>query len=388
MSIIKMKQIILAIDSFKGSLTSDEAEAAVKEGLQSSLPECNIISLPVSDGGEGVLSVLLHLSKGHYREMEVTGPCGNKIKAQYGISGVDDTTAFIELASAAGLPLVPPEQRNPMNTTTYGVGELILAAVKEGKTTIIIGIGGSATNDAGTGLLSALGYRFMDKEGRLLPGEGKSLSLIDSVDTSHVSPLLKDVKFKVACDVNNPFYGSSGAAYVFAPQKGADQKIVETLDRGLKSFCTVIQKETGTNVSSLIGAGAAGGVGGALAAFLHARLQPGIDLILDALHFDELLQQTDMVITGEGHADKQSIMGKVVSGILKRCKVQQKPVLLLCGGFEDAEELNAAGITSLFSLVPSPVSLETAMQKKYASKHLQQLAIQLGHLLQLERPHK
>lgn len=377
-----MYKIIVAIDSFKGSLTSQEAERAVKTGLQEAIPQCNVCCIPISDGGEGVLSVLIQLSKGSYRQVEVTGPCGNRLKARYGISGTDQHTAFIELAAAAGLPLVPQEQRNPLYTTTYGVGELILAAIKEGKTNLIIGIGGSATNDAGTGLLSALDYRFLDKAGNELPGIGASLHKIRSIETSHVSPLLKGVTFQVVCDVNNTFCGPTGAAYIFAPQKGADGRTVKALDEGLQSFSTIILQTTGTDVTSLPGSGAAGGVGGALTAFLHARLNPGIDFILDALHFDDLLKDTDLVITGEGHADRQSVMGKAVSGVLKRAKLHHKPVILLCGGFEDTEELNAAGITSIFSLVPSPVSLQTAMNKEFASKNLQRLATQVGRLFQ------
>lgn len=371
------------MDSFKGSLTSEEAELAVRKGLQRPLPQCEIVCLPVSDGGEGVLSVLLRLSKGRYRQVEVTGPCGERRMAGYGLSGEDDRTAFIELASAAGLPLVAKELRNPSQTTTYGVGELIMAALKEGRTNLIIGIGGSATNDAGTGLLSALGYRFLDQQGNELPGIGASLPKITAVDTSRVTPLLKGARFQVVCDVNNVFCGPSGAAFVFAPQKGADRPMVEALDQGLQSFSRVILQTTHTDVSSLPGAGAAGGVGGALAAFLHARLHPGINFILNALHFDTLLQDADFVITGEGHADRQSVMGKVVSGVVEKAQRQHKPVLLLCGGFEDADALNAAGITSIFALPPAPVSLQTAMDKDFAARNLQRLATQIGRLLRV-----
>lgn len=376
-----MKKIILAIDSFKGSLTSDEAEKAVKAGLQQVFPNCDIICLPVSDGGEGILSVLVRLSHGSYHQTEVTGPYGERIVADYGISGTDKDTAFIELASAAGLPLVPPEKRNPLQTTTYGVGELILTAIREGRKKIIIGIGGSATNDAGTGLLTALGYRFLDNRGNELPGTGDSLEKIASIDSSHASFLLRGVQFQVICDVDNPFYGPEGAAHIYGPQKGATPQMVEALDRGLQSFSRLIEKATGTDVSRLQGAGAAGGVGGALAAFLHAQLHPGIDFILDGLHFDTILKEADLVITGEGHADRQSVMGKVVSGILKRTKAQRKPLILLCGGFEDAEQLNDAGITSIFSLVPSPIPLQTAMNKNYAYNNLRRLAIQIGRLI-------
>lgn len=378
-----MKKILVAIDSFKGSLTSEEANAAVKEGLQKALPSCEVTCLPVSDGGEGVLSVLVRLSHGHYRQVEVTGPCGQKLKASYGVSGEDNNTAFIELASAAGLPQVPLSKRNPLYTTTQGVGEQLLAALESGRKHIIIGIGGSATNDAGTGLLSALGYQFLDADGHRLPGIGQSLLKIARVDTSKVSPLLKDAVFEVVCDVNNVFYGPTGAAFIFAPQKGAAPQDVQLLDKGLQAFSNVMLHATGKDVTTLPGAGAAGGVGGALAAFLNASLHPGIDFILDALHFDSLLKGSDLVITGEGHADRQSVMGKVVSGVLRKSKAQDKPVVLFCGGFEDASELNEAGITALFSLVPSPIPLSTAMQKGFATANLQRLATQVGRLLSL-----
>lgn len=377
-----MKKIIIAIDSFKGCLTSEEAEKAVKDGLQKSLPDCKTICLPVSDGGEGIVSVLTKLSNGHYLRQEVTGPYGKKLTARYGISGTNDETAFIELASAAGLPLVPPEKRDPAQTTTRGVGEIILAALRQGKRHIIIGIGGSATNDAGTGLLSALGFRFLDITGRELPGNGASLSKIASVDMSHTSSLLKDARIEVVCDVTSPFYGKQGAACIFAPQKGANPQTVEALDRGLRSFAQVIERTTGIDISTLPGAGAAGGVGGGLAAFLHAPLHPGIDFILDALHFDDLISDTDLVISGEGHVDRQSVMGKVISGILRRTLPRRKPLILLCGGVEDVEQLNAAGITAVFSITPSPVSLRASMDRAFALRNLENTAIQVGRLLQ------
>lgn len=375
-----MQKIIVAMDSFKGSLTSEEAEEAVKIGLQQALPHSTIVSLPVSDGGEGILSVLLRLSGGHREKVEVTGPLGEKIITSFGVSGEDSQTAFIELASAAGLPLVPPNKRNPLLTTTYGVGQLIMKALHSGHRKIILGIGGSATNDAALGLLTALGYCFLDQEGHQLPGTGASLDKVAGVDATQVCPLVKESQFQVICDVDNVFYGPEGAAYVFAPQKGAGKEMVKQLDCGLRHLAGVIRQATGCDVSGLPGAGAAGGVGGALAAFLNARLQPGIEFVLDALHFDSLLEDTSLVITGEGHADRQSVMGKVISGVLRRAKAQDKPVVLLCGGFEDAGALNRAGITSVFSLVSSPVSLQTAMEKSYATEQLSSLAVQIGRL--------
>lgn len=376
-----MKKIIIAIDSFKGCITSVEANNAVKTGFSQVFPDCKIVCFPVSDGGEGTLSLLTKLSNGHYVKEKVTGPLGEPITANYGISGTEDNTAFIELAAAAGLPQVPLAKRNPMKTTTYGVGELILSTLKAGKKHIIIGIGGSATNDAGTGLLTALGFRFLDTHGHELPGIGAVLNKIKTVDCSHVTPLLNDAEIEVVCDVTNHFYGRQGAAYIFAPQKGANTEMVAQLDKGLHSFAQVIEESTGTNVSQLPGAGAAGGVGGALAAFLHAQLHPGIDFILNALHFDEELSDSDLVISGEGHIDKQSTMGKVVSGILKRTSRMKKPLILFGGGIEDIEQLNIDGITSVFSIIPAPISLAKAMNKTYATEHLKDTAIQIARLL-------
>lgn len=376
-----MKKIIIAIDSFKGCITSTEANNAVKKGFSKVFPDCKILSFPVSDGGEGTLPLLTRLSKGTYVTTKVTDSLGEPITAEFGVSGKDNQTAFIELASAAGLPQVPLERRNPMETSTYGVGELILAALKMGKTHLIIGIGGSATNDAGTGLLSALGYKFLDAFGNVLPGKGATLEKIKSVESSQVTPLLKDIQIDVVCDVTNPFYGEQGAAYIFAPQKGANTEMVSRLDDGLRSFAQVIKETTGCDVSQLAGAGAAGGVGGALAAFLHAQLHPGIDFILDALDFDKEVADSDLVISGEGHIDKQSTMGKVVSGILKRSRRAQKPLILFGGGIDDVDELNDKGITSIFSIIPTPVSLESAMNKTYAITHLKDLSIQVARII-------
>lgn len=376
-----MKKIIVAIDSFKGSLTSAEANAAVRDGLLQALPGTEVTCLPISDGGEGLVAVLTGLTHGRYLTRHVTGPCGETVAARIGLSGIDDGTAFIELASAAGLPLVPPQKRNPLHTTTRGVGELMLEALRLGKRRLILGIGGSATNDAGTGLLAALGYRFLDKSGQELPATGASLAAIARVDASRCSPLLDNAVIEVACDVTNPFYGPLGAACVFAPQKGADPHEVGLLDEGLRSFARLIREVTGTDVAQLPGAGAAGGVGGALAAFLHARLHPGIDFILDALRFDELLDGADLVISGEGHADRQSAMGKVVSGILRWTIPRHKPLILFCGGYEDAAALNAAGITAVFSITPGPVTLAQAMDKPFALRHLTETARQAGNVL-------
>lgn len=373
-----MNKIILALDSFKGCLSSAEVEAAVAKGLRQAVPACEVVSLPVSDGGEGILPILVRLAEARYHEAAVAGPLGETLTARYGVANDKERTAYIELASAAGLPLVTPDRRDPLATTTRGVGQLMLHALADGCRHLVVGIGGSATNDAATGLLSALGFRFLDAEGHALTGTGASLERIASIDRSHVTPLLHGVRIEVVCDVNNPFYGPEGAACVFAPQKGAAPATVARLDDGLRSFAQVLEHTTGIDVQSLPGAGAAGGVGGGLAALLGAQLRPGIDFVLDALDFDAALAGADLVITGEGHADCQSVMGKVVSGVLRRAREGGVPVILLCGGYDDAEALCAAGLTAVYSIVPGPVALARAMEPAFASRQLCLTAMQVA----------
>lgn len=375
-----MHKIVLAIDSFKGCLSSQQVEEAVRRGLQVALPACQVVCVPVSDGGEGILPVLVRLSGARYDCAEVSGPLGQPVTARYAMGSDRLHTAYIELASASGLPLVAPEQRDPLRTTTLGVGQLILHALSKGCRHVILGIGGSATNDAAMGLLSALGIRFLDREGKLLPGCGASLAAVASIDRSRITPLLKGITMDVVCDVASPFFGPEGAAYVFAPQKGASPTVVKQLDEGLRSLAGVLYQTTGVDVQQLPGAGAAGGVGGALAALLGAQLLPGIDYVLDALQFDHLIAGADLVITGEGHADAQSLMGKVVSGVLKRTRAHHVPVVLLCGAYDDPEALYAADVTAIFPIVTRPMSLATSMDPHTAASGLTLTATQLGRL--------
>lgn len=324
-----MKKVVIAIDSFKGCLPSAEAGKAAAEGIRSVFPKCEILSLPIADGGEGMLDVLIAATNGREVQISAHNPLMEWHDTYYGISE-DGKTAFIEMASISGLPLVPPEKRNPMLTTSYGTGELIRDALERGCRNFIIGIGGSATNDAGLGMLQALGFRFLDKEGKILEtGNGKILMEVASIDTSFVHPDLRTSHFTVACDVQNPFYGLEGAAYIFAPQKGADRKMVEALDAGMKNFAEVIFHTTGKDISNHSGTGAAGGMGGSLLAFLNAKLKPGIQLMLETLDFSNKIKGADLIITGEGKADKQTLMGKVPSGILDKARKQKIPVILI-----------------------------------------------------------
>ena len=295
----------------------------------------------------------------------------------YGISE-DGKTAFIEMASISGLPLVPPEKRNPMLTTSYGTGELIRDALERGCRNFIIGIGGSATNDAGLGMLQALGFRFLDKEGKILEtGNGKILMEVASIDTSFVHPDLRTSHFTVACDVQNPFYGLEGAAYIFAPQKGADRKMVEALDAGMKNFAEVIFHTTGKDISNHSGTGAAGGMGGSLLAFLNAKLKPGIQLMLETLDFSNKIKGADLIITGEGKADKQTLMGKVPSGILDKARKQKIPVILIAGSVENADALHRAGFRGVYSINPPSITLEQAMQPEVARANISETVVEI-----------
>lgn len=371
-----MNKVVIAIDSFKGCLTSEEAGNAVMKGVKAIFPDCETLLFPVADGGEGMLDILVSATKGKYRTLPAHGPLMEPMQGRYGISG-DGQTALVEMAAVSGLPLVPEEKRNPMLTTTYGTGELIRDALEQGCRRFIVGIGGSATNDAGLGMLQALGFRFRDKQGNLLGTGGRILSQVASIDTSAVHPALKGARFTIACDVHNPFCGPDGAAYVFAPQKGADAEMVKELDAGMQALALVIRSATGKDISDVPGAGAAGGMGGGFLAFLNAGLKPGIRLMLDALDFGEKIKGADLVFTGEGRADRQTAMGKVPFGVLEEARKQHIPVIVLAGCIEDTEQMNRAGFQGVFSITPGPVSLEKAMEPEFAGENIRRLVTQI-----------
>lgn len=375
-----MRKVILAIDSFKGCLSSKEAETAAAQGIRHVFPTCETICLPVADGGEGMQRVLTEALNGQEIRLSAHDPLMQMRQTAYGLSG-DGTTAFIEMAAISGLPLVPLRQRNPSLTTTYGTGELIKDALNRGCRRFVIGLGGSATNDAGLGMLQALGFRFRDRYGNELdkaqPMCGQLLSEIAVIESSTALPALREARFTAACDVCNPFFGPEGAACVFAPQKGADPEMVAALDKGLQHLAQVIRQTTGRDIATLPGAGAAGGMGGTLSALLNAELKPGIDLLLDLTDFDKLIEGADLIITGEGKSDRQTVMGKVPSGILKRARRQGIPVILVSGSIEDADILNQAGFRAAFSITPAPMSLEEAMRPSTACRNIMQTVEQI-----------
>ncbi len=370
-------KIVLAIDSLKGCLTSRQAEEAAREGILRVNPGCEVCCLPVSDGGEGMLETFA--AAGMLRRMSamVHGPQMETLQADYGVSP-DGRTAFIEMAAACGLPLVPLEKRNPMVTTTRGLGELMADAVlRRGCRRLLIGLGGSATSDAGAGMLQALGYQLTDRAGHELEPGGGALVRLAEVDAGGVSPLWEACEVKAACDVRNPLFGPQGAACVFAPQKGADARMVEVLDDGLRRFADVTRRVTGRDISLLPGAGAAGGVGGALAAYLGATLEPGIRLLLRVLDFDRHVTGADLVITGEGHADSQSLMGKVPAGVLEVAAAQRVPVALIAGRISDEEELKKAGFAAVCCINPPGLSPEEAMRPDYAAQRIAETVARL-----------
>ena len=358
-------KIIIAIDSFKGSLTSVEAGEVAREGILQVHPNWQIDLIPIADGGEGMLGVMLAATGGCIQRITAHDPCMRPIEAEYGISA-DGTTAFIEMATASGLPLVPKELRNPMKTTTYGTGELIKDALEKGCTRFIVGIGGSATNDAGTGMLQALGFRFLDASGKELGQGGEILEKVLHICSQDGHKKLKNAHFIVACDVQNPFYGPDGAAYMYARQKGADERMIADLDRGMQHFAKVLQRWTGMDIGLTAGSGAAGGIGGGMMALLDAELKSGADLMLDISQFDERIADADLIITGEGRIDRQSLMGKIPGKILQRAQAHGIPVIAVAGIVEDKDLLLEAGFAGVYATKPADMPLEEAMKKEVA----------------------
>lgn len=369
-------KIVIAIDSFKGSLSSKDAGKTVEEAIHSLLPECETICIPIADGGEGTLSVIMETTGATLHTVFAHNPCMEIIPAQYGISA-DGQTAFIEMATISGLPLIREDQQNPMETTTFGTGELILDALQKRCTRFIVGIGGSATNDGGTGMLQALGFKFMNYEGKPLGLGGKTLIEISRIDHSQVNPLLKKAHFIVACDVQNPLYGPEGSAFVYARQKGADDDMIFELDKGMQSFAEIIQKETGKDISHIPGSGAAGGLGGGMLALLKAELKSGADLLLDFCKFEEKIPGADLIITGEGSIDRQSLMGKIPGKILQIANKHHIPVIGISGIAKDRDLLKQAGFKEIYTTKPGSMTIEEAMKPGIAEQNLKNTVLSI-----------
>lgn len=371
--------VVLAIDSFKGCASSQELSTWIEEGIKEVYQKAHVTACYIADGGEGMLAAIMQNVKGTIVTCNVHDPLMNPISAQYGILE-DGVTAIIEMAQAGGLPLVPKEKRNPLLTTTFGVGEMVKDAMVKGCRKFIVGIGGSATNDAALGMLQALGYRFLDEAGTELGLGGAILEKVHQVDESHVLPALKTCEFIVACDVDNVMFGPSGSAHIYAAQKGADAMMIERLDAGMKQFTQVLKNTLGKDVAMNAGSGAAGGMGGGMQAFLDAKLRSGIEIILDQIGFDGHLKDATLVITGEGRIDQQSLMGKVLSGVSKRCTHAGIPLIALGGGIADELEVHE-GVDALFSIMRYPMSLEEAMEKQRAEKLVKQSVKEIFRLI-------
>ena len=342
-----MKKCIVISDSFKGTLSSLEICSIARESIPKFFPQCRVVTVPVADGGEGTVECFVQAIGAAPVSVPVTGPYGESISATYARK---EQLAVIEMAAAAGLPMVG-ENKNPETTTTYGVGQLIAHAVEIGCREILLGLGGSATNDGGCGCAAALGVRFYDKNGKEFVPTGKTLADIDHIDASWAKAALDGVTVTVMCDVENPLCGPNGAAHVFGPQKGADEAMAERLDRGLDHLAQVVERDLRVSVAQIPGAGAAGGMGAGCMAFLGAELKSGIECVLDTVGFDGLLEGADLVITGEGRIDSQSVQGKVISGIARRTKPREVPLLALVGSIgEDAGAGYDLGVTAMFSI--------------------------------------
>ena len=378
-----MRKIVIASDSFKGSLSSMEVAKAAAMGISSVMPDCTTTLLEIADGGEGTFKALTQHFNGQVLETCVSDPLGRKIKASYGMADINGRrTAIIEMAQASGLTLLTPQERTPLHTSTSGTGEMILDALGKGCRRFIIGIGGSATNDGGTGMLEALGFRFHDKDGQPMTGMcGGRLHEIGSIDRSAVSEDITDSEFIIACDVDTPFCGPEGAAAVFGPQKGATPDMVAELEKGMLNLNTVIMQTYGTDLSKEAGSGAAGGLGGGFKAFLGADLRRGIDIILDTMGFSEAIKGADLIITGEGRLDRQTAKGKVISGIISRAAVTGVPVITIAGIVELSEqERSEMGLAGAYPIGPRPENesdLEYAMRPEVASKRISETVVKV-----------
>lgn len=387
--------VVVAIDSLKGSLSSMEAGRAAGEGIRRVYPEADVIICPLADGGEGTVEALAGDTEGKGTaealagdpnrkgtaealaknagggicKVEVTGPLGEKVTCKYGV--LPGHVGVIEMAEAAGLALVPPELRNPLHTTTYGVGEAIKDAIANGCRKFIIGLGGSSTNDGGVGMLQALGFEFSDKEGKPIAFGAKGLENLASISLEHALPQLKECEFHVACDVENPLCGHNGCSAVFGPQKGADEEMVQWMDQWMSRYAGLATEKLPQANPSYPGVGAAGGLGFAFLTFLHASLESGIEIILKETGLEEKIRNADIVVTGEGRLDGQSVMGKAPVGVARLAKKYGKPVLAFAGSLgEGVKACNESGIDAYFSILPRIMTLEEAMKPQNAKRHM------------------
>jgi len=353
-------KIVIAPDSYKGSISALNVARSVENGIKKVLPNAECIIVPTADGGDGTLETLVEGSDGEIRSSRVTGPLGEKRNANWGALG-DGNTAVIEMALTSGLALVPDNRLDPLNATTFGLGEIITDALENNFRKFIIGIGGSATNDGGAGMIQALGARLLDSNGEDLPQGGASLINLDHIDISKLDPRAKASDFLIACDVNNPLCGPEGASAIYGPQKGATTRMVKQLDSALSHYAKIIHRDLGVNIDSIPGSGAAGGLGGGFVGFLKGKLLPGVDIVLDFIDLNYHLKDADLVITGEGATDRSTIYNKAPIGIANRAEKLGIPVISISGALNEGfEEVHQHGINASFSIINSPMTLREA----------------------------
>lgn len=373
-------KVVVAIDSLKGSLSSIEAGLAAKEGILKARPDATVVVKPLADGGEGTVDALIEGMNGERVDITVTGPMGTPVSCYYGYLK-ESNTAIMEMASAAGITLVPDNEKNPMLASTYGVGEMILNAMERGCRNFIIGIGGSVTNDGGIGMLKALGYEFFDKNGKDVGEGGQALAKVASINTDKSNPLISECNFRIACDVNNPLCGENGATYIYGPQKGVSDDMKADLDAGMANYAKVTAETLGYDNSETAGVGAAGGLGFAFLSYISAKLTPGISLILDAVGLESELKDADIAVTGEGRLDHQTAMGKAPVGVARLAKKYNAKVVSFAGAVtEGAIACNDAGIDAFFPIVRGVTTLEEAMNKENAHKNMSATAEQVFRL--------
>ncbi len=363
-------KIVIAPDSYKESLSALEVAQAVEAGFRQVFPDADYVLVPVADGGEGTVDAMVAATGGRKETVTVSGPLGEPVEAFYGLTGEGDT-AVIEMAAASGLALVPPDRRNPLLTSSRGTGELIRAALDAGARRFILGIGGSATNDGGAGMVQALGARLLDLEGRELDGSGGDLARLERIDVSALDPRLAECRIEVACDVDNPLTGARGASAVFGPQKGATPEMVQALDANLARLARIVGRDLGVAVDTVPGAGAAGGMGAAMLAFFGATLKPGIEIVTAAVDLDTHVRDADLVITGEGRIDFQTVHGKTPIGVARVAKRHGKPVIGIAGSLgAEVGVVHAHGIDAVFSVLGKPCTLDEALRDAAANVEL------------------
>ena len=372
-------KVLVAADKFKGSLSSIEVNAAIRQGVMDAVPDCDVVMMPVADGGDGTAAALVDSLGGVWTENIVHGPSGKSLPARYGV--INGDTVVVDVAAASGLASLDAAGRNPLITSTLGTGEQIKDAICKGYRKFVIGLGGSATNDAATGILASLGYRFVGIDGNLLFPCGKNLVEICAVDSTCAMPELKECRFTLLCDVDVRFYGIEGAAYVFAPQKGADEVTVGLLDDGLRSFANILLETTGVDVQTLRYAGAAGGIGGTLCSMLGADAVCGIDAVIGMMGFDDVVAGADIVVTGEGRMDATTLLGKAPYGVCKWARRYDAPVIAFTADVKDAQILNAAGFLAVFPIQSGVLSEEESMRPEVASANLRRTAFQTFRLI-------